>query len=122
MEDDMSEITIHYSILDAEEEDLVPIFGDDDESSSIPCLDLFFDSGTLELVHVGAVDDWSVTSEYARFAMRRPVDARRLHNSLHPGAELLRRFEVAHRAALTDSGLIGACDEITSCLAQLMTG
>jgi len=116
----MSDIIIHYSITDAKDEDLVPVFGDDDVSSSIPCLDFFFNEGaTVELVHVGIIDEWVITSTYARFAMRRPFSATRLHDSLRPDGELLRRLQVAYRAASADTGLLSACSEIGAYLVEL---
>lgn len=41
----MNDLIIHYSIEDAEPADFSPIYGDDDDSTEIPCFDFFFESG-----------------------------------------------------------------------------
>jgi hypothetical protein len=115
----MSNLTIHYSILDADAEDFVPVFGDDDESSSIPCLDVFFDSGVVDLVHAGVAHDWLSTPIYARFVIRESVDVNRLRSTLRPGGRLFRLFEAVHRAASKDDGLITACEGVYAFLGTL---
>ena len=45
-----------FHSADAEWPDFVALFGDDDTSSEIPCLGIYFISGLLELVHVPMVE------------------------------------------------------------------
>jgi hypothetical protein len=115
----MAEITILPSILDANDEDLTPVWGDDDESSVLPTLDVFFDSGVVELVHVGSVHDWLITQSFARFPMRQKVSAERFRDGLRADGELLALLKTTVGAASSDAGIIAACEGVNAYLKSL---
>lgn len=116
----MCDPTIHYSILDAEKADFLAIYGDDDHSSSIPCLDLFPESGVLEFVHVPMIEAFVVTPEYVRFDARGPLDPNALRDRLDVGGDLRKLITEVRRAALVDQGLIAACRTFSAALEGLI--
>jgi hypothetical protein len=54
---------------------------DYDDSSLIPCIDIFFQSGIVELVHVPIAEPFLITPEYARFDARGPLNPDRLREA-----------------------------------------
>lgn len=117
----MTHLTIHFSILDAEDEDFTPSFRDHEIYSSIPCLDLHFQSGIVELVYSQVARPFVVTEEMVRFDACGPLSATRLQESLLPGGDLLQLLEEARHAASTDAGLLAACERVNAYLAGLTT-
>lgn len=112
----MRDLFIHYSLLDAEEGDFAPIYGDDDESSLIPCVDVFYDTGVVELVHTGMSRPFVVTPDYVRFDARGPLDVLSLKSSLQPGQPLCVALAALCAAANDDTGLLAACDRMSELL------
>ena len=111
----MRKIIVHYSILDATDADLTPVWGDDDDSSQLPTLDVFFD-GIVELIHLGSVHEWLVTQDYARFPMRRAVRAAQLRDALRPDGELMELLGALVQSASQDSGVIAMCVRVAAYL------
>jgi hypothetical protein len=106
----MHDLNIHCSIEDAEWPDFVALYGDDDASSEIPCLDFYFISGLLELVHVPMVEAYVIFPEHARFDMRGPFDPDILRRDLAVGGAVRNLLVELRRAALIDRGLLAACE------------
>ena len=54
---------------------------DYDDSSLIPGIDIFFQSGIVEFVHVPIAEPFLITPEYARFDARGPLNPDRLREA-----------------------------------------
>lgn len=115
----MTDPTIHSSIADATRTDFQPLYGDDDGSSLIPCIDIFFQSGIVELVHVPIVEPFLITPDYARFEARQ-LNPDRLREGLTIGGALKPAIVAVRDSALNDGGLIAACTTLSAQLEILI--
>jgi hypothetical protein len=116
----MHDLIIHNSIEDAQRDDFVPIYADDDEFSVIPCLDFFVESGVLELVHVPMVEHYVIFPEHVRFDVRGLFDPDILRRDLAVGGVLGKLLVELRRAALIDHGLLAACEACSTRLESLI--
>ncbi len=116
----MNDLIIHHSIEDAEPADFSPIYGDDDDSTEIPCFDFFFESGVLELVHVPMPDSFVIMPDFVRFDARGPLDPNALRERLAVGGVLRNAIVEVRCAALIDRALLAACRAFSAELESLI--
>jgi hypothetical protein len=82
---------------------------------------LHIQSGTVELVYSKVARPFGVTNEMIRFDACGPLSATHLQESLLPEGDFLQLLEEARHAALTDAGLLAACERVNAYLAGLTT-
>jgi hypothetical protein len=111
-------ILIHHSIVDAADQDFIPVYGESDEDTLLPCLDLFVRpegvEALVEMIHVPMVETFLVYEDRVRFDARGPREAEVLLNSLWEGAELYRLLADLRDSMVHDQGILAACHRIAN--------
>jgi len=113
----MSELTMHYSLLDADDSDLERIAG------MWPALDLFVDSRILELVWSENVTEflfpYNITPDRIRWYLPTGVSAHALRRALRTDAKLYCALLQAHSAMSARVEVSPACDTVKADLYSL---